>query len=247
MSEEAGTTRDAVDSVVSGPTGRSASSTPPACAAASACSGVEYYSFLRATRRSSAAHVAVLVIDAADGFTVEDKKIAARVIEAGRALLLVANKWDLVEDKDRHVQATCRRRRSRSRARTVLRTSATRGQGVQRLPPILADLHDGGRSRATTSTVNEIVQRRAARAPDAADAGNLHYATQVSIGTADVRAVRRRERARPGVPALPGEPAATRASPRRRPVRLGSGRGARADPGRVAPLSDTTAALRLTD
>ena len=63
--------------------------------------GVEYYSFVRAGEAIDRAHVAVLVLDATEGFTAEDKKIAARVIEAGRAILLVANKWDLVEDKDR--------------------------------------------------------------------------------------------------------------------------------------------------
>ena len=43
----------------------------------------------------------MLVIDASEGFTVEDKKIANRVMDDGRAFTLVANKWDLVEEKDR--------------------------------------------------------------------------------------------------------------------------------------------------
>ncbi len=62
--------------------------------------GVEYYSFLRADRAIERAHVAVLVLDASEGFVGEDKRIAARVIEHGRGLVVVANKWDLVEDKD---------------------------------------------------------------------------------------------------------------------------------------------------
>ena len=63
--------------------------------------GVEYYSFLRAERAIERAGVAVLILDAAEGLTGEDKRIAARVMEAGRGLVVVANKWDLVEEKDR--------------------------------------------------------------------------------------------------------------------------------------------------
>ena len=63
--------------------------------------GVEYYSFVRAGDAIDRAHAAAVLFDAVEGITAEDKKIAFRVIEAGRALLLVANKWDLVEDKDR--------------------------------------------------------------------------------------------------------------------------------------------------
>ena len=62
--------------------------------------GVEYYSVLRARHAIEAAHVAVVVLDAPEGFSTEDKKIANHVMDAGRALILAANKWDLVEDKD---------------------------------------------------------------------------------------------------------------------------------------------------
>ena len=65
---------------------------------------------MRATEAIDRADVAVLVIDAVEGFTVEDKKIANRVMDAGRAFLLVANKWDLVEEKDRLVTRSSPRR-----------------------------------------------------------------------------------------------------------------------------------------
>ena len=71
--------------------------------------GIEYYSFVRARAAIEEAHVAVLVLDASDGFSVEDKKIANVVTDAGRGLLIAANKWDLVEEKDRTLQATCER------------------------------------------------------------------------------------------------------------------------------------------
>jgi GTP-binding protein len=82
--EEAGTTRDAVDALVAWPSVRfvdTAGFRRPA-----KVHGVEYYSFLRAERAIERAHVAVLILDAAQGFTAEDKRIAARVMEFGRGL-----------------------------------------------------------------------------------------------------------------------------------------------------------------
>jgi GTP-binding protein len=143
--------------------------------------GVEYYSFLRATQAIEQAHVAVLVLDATDGFTTEDKKIAARVMEAGRAFLVVANKWDLVEEKDRTYKALAQEMVPFARASAV-RCSAITGQGVRRLPPLLMDLHARWTLRVSTSRVNAIVQDAQAERPTPRVAGTLHYATQIQAG-----------------------------------------------------------------
>jgi GTP-binding protein len=121
------------------------------------------------------------VLDAIDGFTVEDKKIASRVIDAGRALLVVANRWDLVEERDRTFKDL--NEISRPFARTqVVRTSATDGIGVSRLPPLLLDLHRRWDLRVPTSRVNEVLHAAQAERPSPRSAGTLHYATQVSSG-----------------------------------------------------------------
>jgi len=122
-----------------------------------------------------------VVIEAPEGFTSEDKKIVVRVLDAGRGLLIAANKWDLVEDKDRTFKRLADEVQLYARA-TVLRTSAARGQGVHRLPPLLLDLHARWTSRASTSTVNEIVQAAQRERPTPQRTGNLHYATQVATG-----------------------------------------------------------------
>ena len=88
--------------------------------------GIEYFSLVRTTEAIARAQVAVLVIDATEGFTGEDKKIANRVMEAGRAFLLVANKWDLVEEKDRTFKILTDTMTPFARA-TALRTSAACG------------------------------------------------------------------------------------------------------------------------
>jgi GTPase len=181
VSEVAGTTRDSVDSIVTWP------ELPPVRFVDTAgmrkgtkVRGVEYYSVLRAQEAISNAHVAVLVLDALDGFTVEDKKIANLVMEQGRAVLFAANKWDLVEDKDRAFKRLEDEVTLYARA-TVIRTSATRGQGVHRLPPLLLDLHARWSTRAPTSAVNEVIQTAQQERPTPRQTGNLHYATQVGI------------------------------------------------------------------
>jgi len=182
VSEVSGTTRDAVDSVVEWPEiGPIRFVDTAGMRRGQRVRGIEYYSFLRAAAAIDAAHVVVLVIDAEDGFTVEDKKIASRVIEAGRALVLVANKWDRVEDRDRAFRALQDETRLFARAQ-ALRTSATSGQGVTRLPSIIADLHGKWTSRAATSTVNDIVRDAQRERPTDRRTGTLHYATQVAAG-----------------------------------------------------------------
>ena len=180
VSEVPGTTRDSVDSLIEWPDYGSVRFVDTAgMRRGTKVRGVEYYSVVRAQDAIAAAHVAILVVDALDGFTVEDKKIANLVMDAGRGLLLVANKWDLVEDKDRLFNNLQQEVQLYAKA-TILRTSATRGQGVRRIPPMLMDLHARWKSRASTSSVNEIVQAAQRERPTPRQTGNLHYATQVS-------------------------------------------------------------------
>ncbi len=180
VSEVSGTTRDSVDSLVSWPEHGSVRFVDTAgMRRGTKVRGVEYYSVVRARDAIAAAHVAVLMLDAIDGFTVEDKKIANLVMDEGRGLLLVANKWDLVEDKDRLFKNLQDEVQLYAKA-TILRTSATRGQGIRRLPPLLMDLHSRWMSRASTSSVNEVIQTAQRERPTPRQTGNLHYATQVA-------------------------------------------------------------------
>lgn len=179
--EEAGTTRDAVDAVVEWPDGSVRFVDTAGMRRATRVRGVEYFSVVRATQAIERADVALIVIDAEQGFTVEDKKIANVVIEAGRALMLVANKWDLVEAKD-DTYAELTQTVRQFAAAPVMRTSAATGRGVHRLPPVLLDLHARWMSRVATSKVNEVVQQAQRERPTPRAAGTLHYATQVSTG-----------------------------------------------------------------
>jgi len=179
--EEAGTTRDSVDALLDWPDGPVRFVDTAGMRRQTRVSGVEYYSFVRATRAIERADVAVVVIEAPEGFTSEDKKIVVRVLDAGRGLLIAANKWDRVEEKDRTFKILSEEAALFANA-TIMRTSATRGQGVHRLPPLLVDLHHRWAHRVSTAKVNEVLQEAQRQLPTPRNAGNLHYATQVGSG-----------------------------------------------------------------
>jgi GTP-binding protein len=179
--EEAGTTRDSVDALLEWPDGPVRFVDTAGMRRQTRVTGVEYYGFVRATRAIERADVAVVVIEAPEGLTTEDKKIAVRVMDAGRGLLVAANKWDLVEEKDRTFKGLAEDVALFANA-TVMRTSATTGQGVHRLPPLLMDLHGRWACRVSTAKVNEVLQEAQAQRPTPRNAGNLHYATQVGSG-----------------------------------------------------------------
>ena len=176
--EEAGTTRDAVDALVTWPNGPVRFVDTAGLRRLSKVQGVEYYSFLRAERAIERAHVALLVLDASQGFTGEDKRIAARVMEVGRGLVVVANKWDLIEERDRAFKELAELLAPYARA-PMLRTSAIGGTGVHRLPAVLSQVHERWNHRAPTARVNEVVA--AAQAEQQAPGGiRYRYATQVA-------------------------------------------------------------------
>jgi GTPase len=178
--EEAGTTRDSVDALVDWrDAGRIRFVDTAGMRRAIRVKGVEYYSFVRAGAAIDRADAAAVVFDANEGLTAEDQKIAFRVLEAGRALLLVANKWDLVEDKDRLFKQLTEEATLLARA-TVIRTSAVRGQGVARIPELLLELRTRWAGRASTSRVNQVLQELQGVQPPPRSSGTLHYAAQVA-------------------------------------------------------------------
>ena len=93
-----GTTRDTIDTVVETELGPSASSTPPACAASRKIDeGTEYYSLVRALQAIDEADVALLVIDATEGVTHQDQRLAERIDAAGCPVVVLLNKWELLD------------------------------------------------------------------------------------------------------------------------------------------------------
>ena len=186
--EEAGTTRDSVDAVVEWD-GRQVRFVDTAgFRRPSRAQGVEYYGFLRAVRAIERSHVSLLVVAADEGVTTEDRRIAARVAELGRGLVVVANKWDLVPSGERAERfAVIRERVEVFPAVPVLRTSALTGMGVGKLPGILLATQEAWTRRVSTSEVNGAMERAQDSTPPPRQTGRIRYAAQV--GTAPPRFV----------------------------------------------------------
>ncbi len=181
--QEPGTTRDAVDSIVR-VAGRPVRFIDTAgLRRPGKTQGVEYYSLVRSLRAIDAAHVALLVVDATEGVTGEDKRAAARVVEAGRGLVAVLNKWDLVPAGERDGRlATLRRELEIFPGTPVLRASALTGLGVGRVLPALLGVHASWSKRVATAEVNRTLESALAAYPPPRGAGRIRYGTQVSTG-----------------------------------------------------------------
>jgi GTP-binding protein len=179
--EEAGTTRDAVDAIVSWNGRRLRFVDTAGFRRPSRAQGLDYYGFLRAVKAIERSEVALLVIDATAGLTAEEKRIAARVMEAGRGLVIVANKWDLVGEKDTAFKQLGRLGTPFANA-PVLRTSAAKGTGVSKVQPELVRVAEAWNHRASTAEVNRVVERAQAERPPPAPARNFKYATQAQAG-----------------------------------------------------------------
>jgi GTP-binding protein len=186
--EKAGTTRDSVDAVVEW-NGRSVRFVDTAgFRKPSKAQGLEYYSFLRTVKAIDRSHVAVLVVAADEGVTTEDRRIAARVAEAGRGLVVVANKWDLVPNEERAERfALIRERVEVFPAVPVLRSSALTGMGAGKVPGALLLAQEAWTKRVPTSEVNRAIEQAQNATPPPRQTGRIRYATQV--GTAPPRFV----------------------------------------------------------
>jgi GTP-binding protein len=181
--EEAGTTRDSIDALVEAEGGRLRFVDTAGLRRPSRAEGVDYYGYVRTVRAIERAHVATLVIAADEGVTTEDRRNAARVEQAGRGLVVVANKWDLVERGERAERfMEVREAVSVFPQVPVLRTSALTGAGVHRLLPELLRVHGEWRRRVPTSEVNRVLQRAQGEHPPPRAAGRLLYGTQVASG-----------------------------------------------------------------
>jgi GTP-binding protein len=179
---EPGTTRDAVDSLVSWNRRVLRFVDTAGFRKPSRARGVEYYGYVRAVRAIDRAHVAALVVDAEEGVTTEDRKIAAKVAEAGRGLVVVANKWDLVPSEERPERLELLKERLAVFPSTpVLRTSALTGLGTGRVIPTLLEVHGEWLRRIPTAAVNEVVHRAQEEHPPPRTAGRILYATQVGV------------------------------------------------------------------
>ena len=147
--------------------------------------GVERYGIIRALRAIDQADVVLVVLDATEMVTAQDKHIAGYVLEAAKGVVLVVNKWDLVENKN--VAESNRYIRGQLRFVShapIVYTSAMLGQATDRVMPEAFGVYQQRLKRLPTTVVNSVVQEAvAAHHPPRKGARQLKilYATQAEV------------------------------------------------------------------
>ncbi len=138
----------------------------------------EYYSLVRALKAVDTADVALLVIDATQGVTHQDQRLAERVDAAGCPIVVLLNKWDLCDTEQREdVSIQVGDKLHFVGEAPVIRICALSGKNVHRLWPALEDTIRDYQTRIPTRRVNDVI--RAAQAAQPAPAGvRILYATQ---------------------------------------------------------------------
>ncbi len=174
-----GTTRDAVDTVVDTEIGPLRFVDTAGMRRKSRIdAGTEYFSMVRALKAVDEANVALLVIDATEGVTHQDQRLAERVDGAGCPIVVLLNKWELLdEDQRKDVLYGLGQRLHFLGDAAVLRISALTGRGVHRLLPALEDSIDAYHTRIPTRKVNDVISR-AQQAQPGPHGVRILYATQ---------------------------------------------------------------------
>jgi GTP-binding protein len=164
----AGTTRDSIDTLVETEDGPIVFVDTAGMRRRSRIDdSAEYYSLVRALRAIDDADIALLVIDATEGVTGQDQRLAERIEASGCPILVLLNKWDLVTDPDDRISllGELARRLAFIGDAPVLKVSALTGKGVHRLRPVLQDAISQYHRRVPTRDVNRVLAEAQQRQP----------------------------------------------------------------------------------
>jgi GTP-binding protein len=173
-----GTTRDTIDTEVHTPDGDLRFiDTAGMRRRAKEAEGAEYYSLVRALQAIDRADTALLVIDATAGVTRQDQRLAERVDAAGSPIVVVLNKWELLDAEARaRVRAEVEDRLMFLAYAPVLKISALTGLGVHKLVPALREAVEAYHRRVPTGELNRVLAE--AQAAHRSPGGRILYATQ---------------------------------------------------------------------
>lgn len=149
-------------------------------------SGAEYFATLRTSAAIERAEVVVVLIDASEPLTEQDLRLLTMVEEAGRAMVVAFNKWDLLDEERRHdLEREIDRQLHRYGWAPRVNVSARTGRAVERLVPALDQALDGWETRVTTGQLNSFLGRLVAEHPHPMRGGKQ---PRILFGTqADVR------------------------------------------------------------
>ena len=176
----AGTTRDAIDTVVETPDGPIVFVDTAGMRRRSRIDdSAEYYSMVRALRSIDDADIALLVIDATERVTSQDQRLAERVDASGCPIVVMLNKWELIDDAEQRLEiiADVNRKLYFVGDAPVLKISALTGKGVHKLRPVLQEAIEQYHRRVPTRDVNRVISDAQQRQP-AGHGAKVMYALQ---------------------------------------------------------------------
>ncbi len=188
VSNIAGTTRDATDSVVENQYGKFVFiDTAGIRRKSKVLENIERYSVLRAHMAVDRSDVCVIMIDATEGFTEQDSKIAGYAHEQGKACIIAINKWDAVEDKtDKTMQEMTKKLEvdfSFMSYAPFIFISAKTGQRLNKLYELIKSVKEKNSLRVSTGVLNDLLAYATARVQPPSDKGKrlkIYYMTQPS-------------------------------------------------------------------
>ena len=190
VSNIAGTTRDAIDTAVENQHGKFILIDTAGLRRQSNVhkmdDNIERYSIIRAHMAIERSDVCVIMIDATEGFTEQDSKVAGLAHEAGKGCVIVVNKWDAVEKDDKTMQEYRKKLEvdfSFMSYAPFVFISAHTGQRIDRLFELIKLVANSNAMRITTGTLNDILAQATARVQPPTDKGKrlkIYYMTQAS-------------------------------------------------------------------
>ena len=188
VSNMAGTTRDAVDSYFENKQGKYLFIDTAGMRKKSKVDDrIEKFSVLRATMAIERSDVCLILIDANEGVTEQDTKVAGLAHEAGKACIIVVNKWDAIEKDDKtmdRMREEVRRDLSYMTYAPIVFISALTGQRVNRLFELINYVNDQAAMRITTGMLNTLLADATQRVQPPTDKGRrlkIFYMTQVGV------------------------------------------------------------------
>ena len=188
VSNVAGTTRDAVDSYFENETGKYLIIDTAGMRKKSKVDDrIEKFSVLRATMAIERSDVCLIMIDAQEGVTEQDTKVAGLAHEAGKACIIVVNKWDAIEKDDKtmdRMRQDVRRDLAYMTYAPIVFISALTGQRVDRLFELITYVNNQAAMRITTGMLNSVLADATARVQPPTDKGRrlkIYYMTQVGV------------------------------------------------------------------
>jgi GTP-binding protein len=147
--------------------------------------GVEQYSVVRTFRAIDRSDIVLLVLDATELVTAQDTHIAGYIQEAVKGIIIIINKWDLIEDKDAAVwNKTIKNVFKFASYAPILYTSAKSGQGVEKIMPQVSQVYRERLKRLSTAVVNNVIQQAIAAHNRPNVKGKqlkIFYATQAEV------------------------------------------------------------------